>query len=248
MIPGEKHDTCKLCCKDAQLCKSHIVPEFCYGRIYNEKHQLIEGWFGENGLKKRTIQKGYREHLLCADCEGIISRYEKAYSEYWYGPNGLPEEVNVDHLVLQKADYHKFKLFHLSIIWRISVSKVFSSISLGPYDDAIRKILLNGISVPQGHYPILGCVLTDDEGRFAHNEVSTPLIGRHDGSRCYTLRYAGCDWIFIITDHPTRAQVKLSEAVSTDGKITLLSMHFAKAPIGRHMIEALWQAQKGGKR
>jgi len=245
MIPGDKHGTCKLCCEDAQLCESHIVPEFCYKRIYDDKHQVIEGRFTNNGLHKRVIQKGKREYLLCSRCEGILNNYEKRFSEYWYGPNGLPDRVNGDHLVLRDADYHIFKLFHLSVIWRISVSTSFSSITLGPYNDALRRILFNDNSVPQNHYPIIGCVMTDDDGRIVHHEVSAPLMGHHDGSRRYTLRYAGCEWMIIITDHPTRTQMHLSDAISTDGTITLLAMHFAKAHVGQAVINALRRAGKG---
>ncbi len=246
MIPGDKQGTCKLCCENTQLRESHIVPEFCYKGIYDDKHRVIEGHFTTNSLRMRHAQKGKREYLLCSRCEGILNKYESSFCEYWNGPNGLPERVNDDHLILRDAVYHTFKLFHLSVIWRISVSTSFSPISLGPYNESIRKILFNDSSVPQEHFPIIGCVLTDDEGSI-HYEVSAPIIGQYEGSRCYTLRYAGCEWMTIITDHPTRKQMGLSESLSTDGTITLLAMHFAKAPIGQAVIGKLRRLRKMGK-
>ncbi len=247
MIPGDKQGTCKLCCEKTQLRESHIVPEFCYKGIYDDKHRVIEGHFTTNNLCKRHVQKGKREYLLCSRCEGILSKYEKSFCEYWNGPNGLPKRVNDGFLVLRGADYHIFKLFHLSIIWRFSVSKSFSPISLGPYNDKLRRILLNGDSVPQDHYPIFGYVLTEDDGRI-HHEVGAPIrYVQIDRSSWYTARYAGCDWTIIITDHPTRNQRILSEALSIDGEITLQAMHFAKAPVGQAVIKKLRGVIKKGK-
>ncbi len=247
MIPGDKYGTCKLCREKTQLCESHIVPEFCYKGFYDDKkHQIIEGLFTSNGLRKRPKQKGKREYLLCSRCEGILSKYETKFCEYWNGPNGLPKRVNDGLLVLRGAEYHIFKLFHLSIIWRFSVSTSFSQISLGPYEDKLRKILFNDDSVPQDHYPIFGYVLTEDDGRI-HHEVGAPLTSQHDGSRCYVSRYAGCDWTIIITDHPSRNQMDLSEALLTDGTITLRAMHFSEGPIGQYAINEHRRLRKKGK-
>ena len=249
MIPGKKHSKCKLCGEETQLCESHIIPELCHKRIYDDKHRAIEGRFQNGELRKRTLQKGKREYLLCSGCEGILNKYETSFSKYWYGPDGLPDKIDGDFLVLKNADCYKFKLFHLSIIWRVSVSSEFSAISLGPYyNKAIRKILLNESPIPQGHYPIIGCVLTDDGGH-VHEQVSGPIKGRHDDSTSYILSYAGCEWLIIITDHPTRDQINLSEkAISTDGKIkpshplsikrfTISSL--CEATLGKHKIPLL---------
>ena len=134
MIPGNKHGICKLCGENKKLCESHIIPEFCYKQIYNHKHQIFERRIKEGELSKSTPQKGKREYLLCSKCEGILNtKYEKSFPKYWYGSDGLPKRIDSDHIVLKNADCNKFKLFHLSVIWRASVSIDFGSISLGAY-------------------------------------------------------------------------------------------------------------------
>ena len=45
MIEGNKNGPCKLCGKDTQLCKSHIVPEFCLRSYHKGDIQhLLDGW------------------------------------------------------------------------------------------------------------------------------------------------------------------------------------------------------------
>jgi hypothetical protein len=248
MIPGNKHGICKLCEEEKQLCESHIIPELCHKEIYDDKHRAIEGKFQNGELRKRTLQKGKREYLLCSECESFLNdKYEKSFKEYWYGSDGLPERINGDHIVLQNADCHKFKLFHLSIIWRASVSTEFSSINLGAYyNKAIRKILLNESPIPQGHYPIIGCVLTDDEGKVWH-QVGIGASCRDEGSRSHILSYAGCDWKVMITNHPTRKQMDLDSFILENDKIMLISEHFTRAPVCRGIIKKMQGIKKGAR-
>lgn len=247
MVPGNKYGMCKLCLNDKPLCASHIIPELCHKGIYDKKHRAIEGQFKNGKHHKRTMQKGFREYLLCSCCEGKLSKHERSFDKYWYGPDGLPDRIDGDALVLLNADYHTFKLFHLSIIWRASVSTAFSDISLGPhYDESIRKILRYDSPVPQSHYPIIGCVLTDDNGHI-HPQVARPNKSKNGSSTCYTLSYAACDWVIIITDHPTLKQIELGETITTEGRITLLAMPFYKAPVGQATIAGLQQIRRENK-
>ena len=57
-------DTCKLCNKERELRNSHIVPEFFYKEIYDEKHRIFPR---KEGRKYGQMQKGYREPLLCGE-------------------------------------------------------------------------------------------------------------------------------------------------------------------------------------
>jgi len=66
-----------LCKEDAKLCNSHILPEFFYLDLYEEKHRTLQ-ITKEN---EKYIQKGIREYLLCQQCETKLSRYEKYAKE-----------------------------------------------------------------------------------------------------------------------------------------------------------------------
>src|SRR5262249_44127067 len=69
---------CALCHRTDPLCDSHVIPEFIYKPLYNNEHRMV-GWRAtEAGLKHEYVQKGLREQLLCATCEGLLNqKYEQ---------------------------------------------------------------------------------------------------------------------------------------------------------------------------
>ncbi len=71
-----KPQTCRLCKKITQLKNSHILPEFFYQTIYDNKHRTIFD-SSEKYSKARYQQKGIREPLLCENCEQQFSKYER---------------------------------------------------------------------------------------------------------------------------------------------------------------------------
>ena len=85
-------DTCRLCLKKKVLKNSHIIPEFIYSPLYDEKHRFhVLSNMNVSGPAK--LQKGIREYLLCGECEGKLSKYERYMSLILSG--GL--EVKVSH-------------------------------------------------------------------------------------------------------------------------------------------------------
>ncbi len=87
---------CKLCLKDKQLIKrSHILPEFMYGRLYDETHKFFK--FSPNqrakgeGYTQRPSSGEYEGGLLCSTCENeVLSQYELYAKKAIYGGE-LPE-------------------------------------------------------------------------------------------------------------------------------------------------------------
>jgi hypothetical protein len=162
--------TCALCQKVRILKDSHIVPEFLHEPLYDEIHRFhtygLEG-APETGLE----QKGQREELLCKECEQRLSVYEgwashfyrgalaafadTARSEIPYGKalkftridaSGMPTTASVPRMLYTEGfDYTKMKLFLLSILWRMGVSKLhfFSGVTLGFHEKRIRRMLLS---------------------------------------------------------------------------------------------------------
>ncbi len=192
---------CALCLQERVLCNSHVIPEFCYSRSYDHKHRAR--LFRTEHLKERFLQKGLREYLLCGECESRISVYEKYFKETWFDGQALPDSLTSKYLTIENLDYSKFKLFHLSILWRIGVSrsKWFSSVRLGPYAAKLRKLLLYGDPGPGDRYPFFGQVVLDEKRQVIHDFVSGPYKSKLDSFTVYYLCYAGCEWSFIVTDH-----------------------------------------------
>jgi hypothetical protein len=61
--------TCKLCQQEKQLRRSHILPEFMYQNLYDEKprrfHTLNVDLDDVSKSSNKIEQKGIREFLLC---------------------------------------------------------------------------------------------------------------------------------------------------------------------------------------
>src|SRR5205809_2236864 len=82
--PKRASATCALCRQERPLRKSHVIPEFMFKPLYDEKHRF---WSVTNVLSKqnRLFQKGLREKLLCDACEQRLSEHESYASAVFFG-------------------------------------------------------------------------------------------------------------------------------------------------------------------
>lgn len=223
---------CALCQRQAPLCRSHIIPEFCYEPTYDAKHRAIDMQrSGKGGRGPVAIQKGYRDRLLCSECECLLSRHEKCFKEFWYGPYGLPPQIDLRQrfVVLSGADPVSFRLFHLSVLWRASESPTCKNVDLGRYARIFRAALVSGSLQNTSHFPMFGQVLVDENGNVIHGLVLSPSRYRSPPSYAYSTVYAGCEWHVVVTDHPTKAQDILSRAVGCDGRLVLRWRHWLRS-------------------
>jgi hypothetical protein len=112
---------------------------------------------------KRFLQKGYRESLLCEECEQHIGRYEKYFKEAWYDEGKLPERVAEKIHWVRGLDYKRFRLFHLSVVWRAGVSRnsIFRRVRLGTHAERMRTMLLMDEPGEIDQYQFVTQVLVD---------------------------------------------------------------------------------------
>lgn len=211
---------CKLCGKDRDLRKSHILPELVFKAAYDEKHRA----FGPDKDRKKVpyVQKGWRERLLCDSCETHLSRLELEFSQVWYESDLLPTYAPDKFLSLQVPNYSSFKLLHLSILWRASVAttRPFQQVRLGPYEDHMRQLILSGQPPAEAEYPIFGFVLRDPrDGGVEHSIVMPPTIGRLDGVRSYSAIFGGCAWYYIVSKQ--RPPLPESLMLRSNGMLTM---------------------------
>jgi len=244
-IRGTKHAACRLCGKTSSLCRSHVVPEFCYAyeSSGSSRHGLELLVPPERGsVRTRKIQKGYREYLFCSACEGRFCRYERVFAGFWQ--NNVLSEAPFpigQLLTFKHADYHATKLLILSVFWRASVSELFGqAVQLGPYSEKLRHILLGDRNVVPDHYPILGTLILDSDGMPFHGCVTQPVPTRYEQATGYTMCFAGCHWRIIISDHwvPKRLDV-MKRMLDVDGSLRLMTDHFSGIPFLRRMAVRL---------
>ncbi len=198
---------CRLCLEDKELQKSHIIPEFFYKPVYDGLHRL-NVVSTEPGDKIKYQQKGYREKLLCRDCEQRLGRFEDYGRRVIYGGRGSRgtgvkiQDVG-NGFKLRNIDYHKFKLFQLSLLWRASIASLdfFTGVNLGPHEETIRKML---VSQTPGEPHQFGCIMTIllwEENKPLDGIILEPEQLYIEGHKCFRLVSVGCLWFFIVSSH-----------------------------------------------
>jgi hypothetical protein len=97
---------------------------------------------------RRSHTGEYDRSILCADCDNVLGRWDEyachvlvekvARQPVKTGPNGQ------QCYSLLSYDYDKFKLFFLSVLWRMSISTrpLFRNVKLGPFESQLRHRLL----------------------------------------------------------------------------------------------------------
>ena len=227
---------CPLCQQERKQCDSHIVPEFLYAPTYEADGRAYE--VSALGKKGRFVQKGRTEKLLCRDCERHINdNLEDYFSKLWYSPGVLPKEAPPANIVLSGVDYSRFKLFHLSILWRASVARsvAFEQTHLGPFEPAIRRMLLELDPGDALTHQIFGtAMVTGRSPIINHAMVMPPLPFRSHGVNAYVAIYGGCFWEIVVSRRPVRGALE-ARMLREDGSLTLgVSDMLQFGPLKRH--------------
>ncbi len=241
-----QRDICKLCLKERTLLNSHIVPEFLYSKLYNDKRQLM-GINGIGGKGWRPLQKGIREHLFCSDCEQHFNETcENPFFSYWVRGKALPDKVSTNYPVELMVDYKSFKLLHLSILFRADVSTLatFKEVKLGSHRERLRQMILDGDPGPFWQYPIAGLVVVNPPENTVFDLVSRPFSSMYEDSlRVYSTIYGGVQWSIGVASH--RNQMFEALALNQNGEMKLYSSPFNELSIIKEASHALRIAEKG---
>jgi len=194
---------CALCRHDREIRRSHIIPEFLYKSMYDEKHRfhvlsVIEDQ--EDWME----QKGLREPLLCDECETKISRFEDYGRRVLKGGAEFEVQRDGSAAIVEGLDYRRFKLFQLSILWRAGVSKLslFQHVRLGPFEETLRKMIFDE---QPGKEENFGCVMFGlNNGVDAVADlIAQPVRTRSDdGHCCYRFVFGGFQWVFFVSSKP----------------------------------------------
>lgn len=104
------------------------------------------------------------EYLLCLDCEILFKGWEEYGYEVFYGDSNMSniqrrivKRCNASFFEISNVDYVKFKLFMLSILWRMGVSgrDMFKHLHLGPHEEKVRKMILANDPGNVDEYPFV---------------------------------------------------------------------------------------------
>jgi len=248
----EEKKLCYLCHEYKSLCDSHILPEFVYRPTYDQKHTAIKIDIDNKRLGK--TQKGFYEKLLCSKCEGKINKWETYFSRIWFNKEQSlrPKRPKDDLVIIEGVDYKKFKLFHLSLIWRAGISKrrEFNAVRLGPHEEKIRRMLLEENPGEPMDYQFICWGLRDTKTmEFADKLVRAFESSRLKGHWVYTLIFGGVMWSYWVSSHFWDRQVP--PGLSKDGKLVIAVQDWNKNPsiqeLSKYVKKRFSKQKKKGK-
>lgn len=224
---------CRLCKKDRPLSKSHIFPEWLYEPLYDDKHRFFVLSTDVN-KRRGTRPKGIYEKLFCDECEQQFSKVEGYARDVFYE---LSLKVVEDNraVVFSGLQYHHFKLFQMSLLWRASITSrpEVHRINLGPHTERIRKMLFENNPGDIHEYgsilmlPALGQELMQ---QFVYPPERLPT--KIDGHSAYRAVFGGLLWLFIVSHHSYRIPHEVF--ISKNGNLPIFKV---RGPAVRFMQE-----------
>lgn len=193
--------TCALCLREEKLCNSHILPEAFYKNIYDSKHTYPVTCTSVNTGRVTRYQKGRYERLLCQSCEQLFSAWETHALAHLF-QRTHERGVNHGQATAFKVDYAKFKLFQLSLLWRMGASRLveFEGVRLDLKDsDMMRNMLLESKPGAPWQYAChLTYIAVANPGM--SSIILSPLPGRADqyGIPVYVMAAGGLLWTYML--------------------------------------------------
>ena len=234
---------CKLCQKHSELMSSHIIPEFMYSSLYDDKHRFHE--ISDEIDKKNSFrQKGIRERLLCNQCEQHLSKYESYASRALNSGYDLKVKKEGRLVQISGFDYKKFKLFALSILWRAGISNldIFDQVRLGRHEEIIRRMIFDNDPGHENIYPfILSPIIYKNILQEALIVKPTPThIENH---YAYRFVFGGLVWVFIVSRHKV-PEILVNASIDKDGSLTMIPWQLSDLRFLTHMFEEFAQQGK----
>lgn len=219
-----KMGICRLCLEsEVALQNSHIISEFNYEACYDEIHRFRK--LSSRGPKhEKYEQQGFREYLLCQNCETRFSVWEN-YAKKVINDGG-PRLVNSGPLgyVFDSIEYAPFRLYGLSILWRMGIStlEMFSQVNLGKHEEKLRRAILEGNPLRPWNYPFI-LVATTINGKFYPDVIVPPSMSRNGSQHIYRVVISGIVYVYSVASHRAESQF-LDLALTENGRLKLAVM------------------------
>lgn len=241
--PMKSESTCRLCKKEAPLRKSHIIPEFLFAHMYDEKHRFHKISTSKD-VKNSLLQKGIREKLLCANCEQKLSKYERYASLVFKKDSTASLRQDGKIIIVEGLDYNYFRLFALSVLWRAGVSKldVFDQVNLGADEENLREMIFNENPGKPHEYPFILCPIIHN-GDSIEDIIMQPELTELESCAAYRFVFGGIVWIYIVSNNQAPVSVTAA-SISESGFLTMLPRSITDMPFIVQMAKKLYKSGK----
>lgn len=236
MNDSQEATACALCGAPTKLCRSHILPEFLFKSMYDDKNRLHLA-SALPDLPHRMSQSGFWQRLLCGSCESRISLWERYAERLLSGAIAPTARIEGRVLMLSGIDYQPMKLFLMSILWRSSVTshRFFAHVSLGPHDERLRLMLLHDDPGDPRDYPCFASVLMH-EGGPSGDVIVEPTRTKVFNRNGYRFVFGGHVWAFLVASDYNFPHVP-AWFLQRDGTMPLLLGELTEAKFITELME-----------
>jgi hypothetical protein len=221
-----------------------------YQKLYDEnpkRYYTLK--IGEENQSKKIEQKGIREYLFCDSCEGILNEYETYAAETIYAKNQKNEAFlkkanqNFSQTVFlyefENFDYSKFKLFQMSLLWRLIVSSKYETNDIGEHAEKLRIAILNKNPLEEHQY---GCFLQTilyEKGKLACGFILNPFFSKYKEIDFMHILIDGFMYSFAVTDEQTLSKDITDNFLKKDGNMNIVGRLIFE---DRPLIEKVYKA------
>lgn len=141
---------CHLCRRQRQLKDSHVIPDAWFRRLLRNSGGQAVRIDTLHGSPIIRTQNSLKAPLLCQECEQKIGKLEKYGIETLRGEKLRKARFHDSGLTIQNFDYALFKLFCLSMLWRMTISSlpVFKAVSISPRSMELLRGYIQSGTVP----------------------------------------------------------------------------------------------------
>jgi len=214
---------CKLTLNEGKGVKAHIIPKSFY-RIDPKQNKLIKLYRNKEGHYPQRAPNGiYDENIVTEDGEKIFQSWDNYGYELLIQRFGEHEKLVQNHKLtgfqIKNYDYKKLKLFFLSILWRVGVSnhKFCSGVILGPYEELLRRRLLDSDPGSSKDLAVLVERWVDSD---LYGSFLNPHKEKIDGITFYRLYLA--NYVVYVKADKRKTPDKMSRVQMTSGRPLLI--------------------------
>lgn len=153
------------------------------------------------------LQKGFRELLLCSQCESLLNHnYETYFSSQIVDKKIIPDRFSnpKEKFTYKGIYYAHYKLFILSVFWRMIVSEStpFKQAANQNFEPVLREMLLNGQPGNEEKFPMRGAIVINRrDNSVLKGFMITPSESQYQDIPVIACLLDGVYWSLFLTEN-----------------------------------------------